>query len=281
MSASELLGRLQAIEPDRYLSLLYAPEAVREDIAALYVFDAEVASIRERVHEALPGEIRIQWWRDTLAAGEPTGSPVADALIAAIGRHGLPLAGFAQYLDARIADLYDDPMPDIETLEAYCGATSSTLMQMAAMMLDPAAAPRAAEAAGHGGCAEAITRLVWSLPKHRARGQCHIPAGMLAAAGTSAEEFLSDRPGEGGLRAARMMIALAREHFGKFSAAAAGIPAALRPTFLPVAVTPLRLDAAERAGASLLTQPPRISPLRRQWHIWRAALRGWPARRTG
>jgi len=275
MSAPELPGRLRAIEPDRYLSLLYAPEAVREDIAALYVFDAEVASIRERVHEALPGEIRIQWWRDTLAAGEPTGSPVADALIAAIGRHGLPLAGFAQYLDARIADLYDDPMPDIETLEAYCGATSSTLMQMAAMALDPAAAPRAAEAAGHGGCAEAITRLVWSLPKHRARGQCHIPAEMLAAAGTSVEEFLSDRPGEGGLRAARMMIALAREHFGKFSASAASLSAALRPAFLPVAVTPLRLNAAERAGASLLTQPPRILPLRRQWRIWRAAVQGW------
>jgi len=281
MSASELLGRLRAIEPDRYLSLLYAPEAAREDVAALYAFDAEVASIRERVHEALPGEIRIQWWRDTLAAGEPTGSPVADALIDAVGRHGLPLAGFAQYLDARIADLYDDPMPDIETLEAYCGATSSTLMQMAAMVLDPAAAPRAAEAAGHGGCAEAITRLVWSLPRHRARGQCHIPAGMLAAAGTSVEEFLSETPGEGGLRAARMMIALAREHFGKFSASAAGISAALRPAFLPVAVCPLRLDAAERAGALLLMQSPRVSPLGRQWRIWRAAVRGWPASRAG
>jgi len=280
MSASEPLGRLRAIEPDRYLSLLYAPEALRNDIAALYVFDAEVASIRERVHEALPGEIRIQWWRDALAAGEPTGSPAADALLGAISRHTLPLAGFGQYLDARIADLYDDPMPDIQTLEAYCGATSSTLMQMVAMMLDPVAAPRAAEAAGHGGCAEAITRLVWSLPKHRARGQCHIPAEMLAAAGTSVEEFLSGQPGEGGMRAARMMIALAREHFGKFRAAVADTSPALRPAFLPVAICLLRLDAAERASASLLIEPPRISPLGRQWRMWRTALRGWPEGRA-
>src|SRR5690554_371331 len=60
MPPAGLLDRLRTMEPDRHLSVLYAPEAVRSDIAALYAFDAEAATIRERVHEALPGEIRIQ-----------------------------------------------------------------------------------------------------------------------------------------------------------------------------------------------------------------------------
>jgi len=28
-----------------------------------YAFNAEVAAIRDRISQALPGEIRLQWWR--------------------------------------------------------------------------------------------------------------------------------------------------------------------------------------------------------------------------
>src|SRR5690606_2181971 len=127
----------------------------------LYAFDLELRTLRERVSEPLPGEIRLQWWREALAAAQPTGSPLADVLIAAIGRHRLPLDVFDRSLEARIFDLYDDPMPDRVTLEAYCGETASSLMQVACLMLEPEAARMAVEASGHGGCAEALTRLVW------------------------------------------------------------------------------------------------------------------------
>ena len=50
---------------------------------------------------------------------------------------------FDDYLEARIFDLYDDPMPGRAELEGYCGETASALIQLAALILDAGAAPAA------------------------------------------------------------------------------------------------------------------------------------------
>jgi phytoene synthase len=137
---------VRAADRDRYISVLYAPEHKRAPLFALYAFNAEIASVRDRIREALPGEIRLQWWRDAIANGEAGGHPLAEALLAAIGSHNLPKKPFDDYLEARIFDLYDDPMPGRAELEGYCGETASALIQLAALVLDPSAAPTAAEA---------------------------------------------------------------------------------------------------------------------------------------
>src|ERR1700754_2124493 len=93
----------------------------------------------------------------------------------AIRQYGLPRAAFQNYLDARIFDLYDDPMPSRGDLEGYCGETAAAMIQLSAIILDPATAPGHAELAGRAGCAQAITGLVRLVPLHRARGQCYIP----------------------------------------------------------------------------------------------------------
>ena len=90
---------------------------------ALYAFNAEIASIRDRIREPLPGEIRLQWWRDAIAKDEPQGHPLAEELLTTIRRHDLPRKAFDDYLEARIFDLYDDPMPGRAELEGYCGET--------------------------------------------------------------------------------------------------------------------------------------------------------------
>ncbi|WP_292331560.1 squalene/phytoene synthase family protein, partial [Mesorhizobium sp.] len=72
----------------------------------------------------------------------------ADALRATIAANKLPKSAFENMLEARIFDLYDDPMPSRTDLEGYCGETAAALIQLAAMVLDPAAAPGFAELAG-------------------------------------------------------------------------------------------------------------------------------------
>ena len=225
---------VRAADRDRYLSVLYAPEDKRPSLFALYAFNAEIASVRDRIREALPGEIRLQWWRDAIASDEPGGHPLAEALLAAIGRHNLPKKPFDDYLEARIFDLYDDPMPGRAELEGYCGETASALIQLAALVLDAEAAPAVAEAAGHAGCAQAITGLIRLIPLHRARGQCYVPRDVLAAAGTSPEAFVAGedvasaaprRGGDGGAggRTSGGVRAPRRRHS---AIAAAGLPAA-------------------------------------------------------
>ncbi|RVD51143.1 phytoene/squalene synthase family protein, partial [Mesorhizobium sp. M2D.F.Ca.ET.140.01.1.1] len=87
-----------------------------------------------RIHEPLPGEVRLQWWRDVIAAegDAETGHPIADALRATVAVSHLPKAAFDNMLEARIFDLYDDPMPSRTDLEGYCGETAAALIQLAA-----------------------------------------------------------------------------------------------------------------------------------------------------
>jgi phytoene synthase len=273
--ADALMTALRAADPDRYLSVLYAPAAHRPALAAIYGFNAEIAGVRDRIREALPGEMRLQWWRDAIAAGSATGHPLADALLETIRAYNLPRQSFDNYLDARIFDLYDDPMPSTPDLEGYCGETASALIQLTALVLDPKAAAGAAEAAGHAGCAQAITGLIRLLPLHRARGQCFFPRDLLAAAGTTPEEFVT-KAGEGaGIRAVEAMVALARNHLAAFMRHADRLPESLRPAFLPLAPVPAYLERIEKSPADALKRVVEIGNLRRQWLTLRRAMRGW------
>lgn len=47
------LDILRAADRDRYISVLFAPKKKRRALAALYAFNAEIARIRENVHNPL------------------------------------------------------------------------------------------------------------------------------------------------------------------------------------------------------------------------------------
>ena len=277
VTSNIVMDAVRAADHDRYLSALYAPADKRDALFALYAFNAEIASVRDRIHEPLPGEVRLQWWRDVIAAEQDaeTGHPIADALRAMIAANRLPRAAFENMLEARIFDLYDDPMPSRTDLEGYCGETAAALIQLAAMALDPIAAPGFAELAGRAGCAQGITGLLLLLPLHRRRGQCYVPADILAAAGSSPEEFVQADGGPGAQRVVAAMVALAREHLNAFENGAPTLPASLRPAFLPLALTRAYLDKMERAGRSPLGTSAALSTLQKHWLLLRHAMRGW------
>ncbi|MCO5163640.1 MAG: phytoene/squalene synthase family protein [Mesorhizobium sp.] len=261
-------------DADRYLSVLYAPEAKRHALLSLYAFDAEIARIRDLVSEPMPGEIRLQWWRDVLSAGEASGHPIAAALLETIAGGRLPLQPFLDYLEARIFDLYDDPMPTRTDLEGYCGETASAVFQLAGMVLDADAAANAAALSGHAGCAAGVLRLLRLMPLHRRRGQCFVPAEVLAASGIDREAYLAGEPETAMASVVGAMKSLASEHLRAFLGGAAGLPLSLRPAFLPLATAPARLD---RIVATAAWQAPAadISALRRHWELFRRAQRGW------
>lgn len=268
---------VRAADPDRALSVLYAPAPARSALWALYAFDAEIAGLRGRVREVLAGEIRLQWWRDAIQAGAPTGHPLTDALLEAIYAFGLPSAALDNYLEARIFDLYDDPMPSRTDLEGYFGETEGAILQLAALVLDARAASGQSLAAGHASCARGVARTLRHLGAQRSRGQCFIPVDILAAAGSSPERFISlaESPERNAVAA---MQALGREHLAAFAAAARDLPPSLRPAFLPLAVTPEEFDAAADPSRALDGTMKPVAPWRRHWLTLRHASRGWPWR---
>ena len=74
---------------DRYLAALFAPADKRDALFALYAFNVEIARVRDVAREPMPGEIRLQWWREALEGkrdGEARAHPVAAALRATLAR---------------------------------------------------------------------------------------------------------------------------------------------------------------------------------------------------
>ena len=185
------------------------------------------------------------------------------------------LTTFRDYLDARIFDLYDDPMPSRNDLEGYCGETASALIQLASLILDREASSQFAALAGHAGCAQAITGMLRLVPIHRARGQCYVPKDILAAAGTSPAEFLAGEGGASAARAVAAMAALAREHLMTFEVGARALPQALRPAFLPLALTGTYLRTIENDPAGTLRRTADIPVWRKHLLMLRRATRGW------
>lgn len=278
-NAAECDRLVREQDPDRAVSILFAPAGKRADLLALYAFNIETARIREQISQPLPGEIRLQWWRDLIAAtgsgsdqAGGQGHPVAEALTQTIVRCGLPADAFDRFLEARIFDLYDDPMPSRVDFEAYAGGTASALIMLSAMILDRAGAPKVAEAAGHAGVAQAATGALRLLPIHRSRRHILIPADILAAAGCTADALLHGEPDATG-RAVKAMAAFSREHLARYRERRATIPAGLRPSFLPAEMTGTYLDRIESGGLAEIDAPATVNPLRRSWTYWRAMRR--------
>jgi phytoene synthase len=267
------LTTLRNTDFDRYLACLLVPEDKRGPLSALYAFSAELARVRDLIREPLPGEVRLQYWRD-LVEGQPHGdvqaNPLAAGIIHAIVDHKLPRTALAAMTEARIFDLYDDPMPDRASFEGYAGETSSALLQLGTLILDPDNASAAAEAAGHAGIAQLVAGCLLLMPLHRSRHQVYVPGDILSSVGLDAAGFLDASEGDRVAAALSAFIGYGQDHLRIAREKAKVVTPAARQAFLPVALVEPVLRRAEKAGLDVLEHSIQPSQLRRQWRLWRA-----------
>jgi 15-cis-phytoene synthase len=260
---------------DRFLASLFAPAEHRDTLAALYAFNVEVTRVREVAREALPGEIRLQWWTDVLGgerAGEAGANPVAAALLTTIERHRLPADKLNELIAAHRFDLYDEPMATVAEFEAYLAQTSSALIALAAQIFGVGAQAAAASA----GIAYGMTGLIRAFPVHAARRQLYVPVELLERHKVPLHEIYAGRSSAGLNAAMADLRALARRHLAAAPEHVESLPDEALPAFLPVALVRPSLDRLDRCDAFA---PAELSLWRRQWLIWRAARN--PARIAG
>ncbi|NEU11330.1 squalene/phytoene synthase family protein [Methylobacterium sp. BTF04] len=263
-------------DPDRYFATLFAPAAFRPHLFALSAFSLTIARTREAASNPMAGEIRLQWWRDALqgeARGDVMANPVAAALNDAIVKRKLGRQSFVDLIDARVFDLYDDPMPRVNDLEGYCGETAASLIRLGSLVLSDGAEPGGAAAAGHAGVAYGVTGLLRALPWHARQGQVYLPADILQRYGVTREDIVTGRGGPGLIGATTDMRALARRHLEAYAAARGTIAPAARGAFLPVALVEPYLAAMERPGYDPLNTVIEMPRWRRLWRLWRATRR--------
>lgn len=249
---------LRASDRDRYLATLVLPATARDGVTALLAFNADVAAIRERVSGPAPGEIRLQWWSDALSGdghGAVGQNPLADALLKTLKRYGLPSGTLLRLIGARRFDLYDDPMPDLESFEGYAGETASTLLQLAAMILNEGAPVETGDAAGHLGVAQAMTGHLRAFGLFASQGRIMLPWSILEANGVREREVFSGTDSEGLREALAQIAELAQGHLDTARTAIAELPLSLRPAFAILPVIEAQLRRWRASGASPFAVP--------------------------
>ena len=257
---------------DRYLAALFAPAEHRNALFALYAFNVEISRVRDLAREPMPGEIRLQWWREVLAGGresEAAAHPVAASLREAFGRYGLLAAPLLQMLDAHTFDLYDEPMATVDALELYAIQTQSPLFALASGVLGGGKTP-ADLFTLDASVAFAIAGLLTRFGRHAARKQIYVPVEVLQRQKIGPGDIYAERSSSPLLAALADMRKLAREHLGKAEAKLAVASAEILPAFLPLATVGPTLRRLDRAGYDPFTFEP-MAQWRRQWTLWHAA----------
>lgn len=265
-------------DKDRYLSVLFAPQEKRGGLAALYAFNLEIARIRETVHEPMLGEIRLRWWRDAITGDcdeASDDSPILNALLTTIRKYNLPKILFVQYCDARIFDMYNNPMPDVGALKNYCRETASALLQLSCHILDDTAAINATQACEHGGIAQAICGLLRLLPITQRRGQHYFPHSIISDVADISDTLQRDYIcQEDNKRIIGAVLAFAREHYKTFLVKYNQLPKSIKPALLSLSTIPAILQKIENKGEETFKECVSLSPLHRYLLFLKTAISG-------
>lgn len=274
----EIVGRsVREHDPDRYLSVLFAPARARPALMALYAFSIDVSRIPEAVSEPMLGEIRLQWWRDALAAleqGGATGNPVADALGEAMREHGLPKTLLLGAIDARSFDLSGSLMPDRQAMKAYLVKTSGSLFAGAARILADGVSPAAERLSSDAGYVWGLTGLLRALPLHLSRGRLYLPASDFEDKGADPGALLRGQMDDASRAALAGLRREAREAWSRLRNGIGALPSAERTAFLPLALVPAYLDSLDAMAGEPLEAIADINPLMRIAKLTWAAMRG-------
>jgi phytoene synthase len=256
---------------DRYLATLFAPEDKRAALFALYAFNIELTRVRDVAREPMPGEIRLQWWREVLEGqrdGEAAAHPVASALMEGLTRHGIAPDRLTGIVDAHQFDLYDEPMGTLDDLDNYAVMTQSALLDVAIAMLGGASDIMMLMRGG--GIAATVTFILANLAKHVSRRQMFVPLEVLERHKVDLDEVYAGKVSDAFKAALAELRRHARRQMTAARAEVPHVPQAILPALLPLALIGPTLRPMDRRGYEPFEVAP-LSSLKRQWLIWRAA----------
>ena len=257
---------------ERYLATLYAPQEHRDALFAVFAFGLEIARVRDVAREPLPGEIRLQWWREVLHGerGEQgLANPVSAALLDTIRARDLPLSPFERLIDAHTFDLYNEPMVSVAALETYAAETQGALLATGARILGLRETEYAAILQATAN-ALIFAQVLTDLPRHAARKQLYIPADVLAHYSAKREDILA-RNATTEVRAALAEMRLrARKYLDEAERLRNTASAGILPLLLPASLVRPALQRMERQSYEPFAVESEAS-WRRQWRLWRAA----------
>ena len=259
---------------DQWLGALYAEASARDALNALAAFDHEIRHAARRSRDPNLAAMRLAWWRGAIAGerqDEAGGNPVALALSAAIDGFALPRAWLEAMLDARLQEIAPQDDFSLAAFRAFADESEGARLRLAALIAAGGVELDEADAHAPAGMALALTRLIGELPFKAGSAPALIPADVAARHGASGSDFGARRASAGVIAACAELRGLARDELAEAERRLSGSDPAILPAFIPLGPLRLDLDRLDRNAARPFEPLSEVSPLRRQWAIWRWA----------
>jgi 15-cis-phytoene synthase len=259
---------------DQWLGALYATAGARDALCALAAFDYEIRHAAQRARDPNLAAMRLAWWRGIVAAERPdeaAGSPVALALDAAIEAYALPRASFEAMIDARLQEIAPQDDFNLAAFRAFADESEGARLRLAELIAAGGVDLDQAGAHAPAGMALALTRMLGQLPFKAGSAPTLIPADVAGRNGASAADFDARRASAGVIAACAELRAIARDELAEAERRLKASSPSILPAFIPLAPLRLDLDRLDRNAARPFDPPREVSPLHRQWAIWRWA----------
>lgn len=189
-----------------FLASLLLPHCARQSALAIRAFNVETSNISEAVKDRTIGLMRIQFWKDSIAAmGEknPPGQPVVIELDRAVRKHSLSKDLLVRIVTGRQAFLSDKPFDTLDDVESYGQDCFASLHNLVLQCLNDPSSEGDSVMNGHArhaarqlGMAQALVTLLRGVPYNAAKRKVFLPAALMSSHGVSAEKVIRGKAGE-------------------------------------------------------------------------------------
>jgi phytoene synthase len=135
MSLDACASLVERGDPDRFAAVMAAPPKARARLWPIYAFNLEVARAPWVTERPLIAEMRLQFWRDMLAARTPRAHEVAGPLHILLQETPGLAAVLDRVIEARRHDITREAFVSETAFDAYIEDTAGGLMWAAALVL--------------------------------------------------------------------------------------------------------------------------------------------------
>jgi len=234
--------KLRQYDFENFLCTLLLPERARRGAIAIRAFNIEIAQVRDSIKDRMIGDMRMQFWRDSVDAmyesktTVPQGNPIIGELHSAIETHGLTKSWLMRIIESRQEHLAEKPHPTLDDLETYAETTVSSVNYLLLETLGIRDV-RVDHAASHLGKAQGLVTAIRAVPFHAKKRQVLLPIDVLIKHGASAEDFIQERRTEAVREVIFDLASQAHAHLDAGRSMADHVPKPARPALLTSVAT--------------------------------------------
>lgn len=243
-SSNYCLDMVRNHDYENFLCTLLLPNSVRKSAVAIRAFNIEVANVHERVSEPRIGQMRLQFWIETLDKlfkGNIPEHPVSRELYEAINAHKLQKRYLKQLITSRMEHILSPSFDSLENMEKYAEQSVSSIYYL---LLQSAGIENvhADHAASHLGKAQGITNMIRSTPHSAPRRIINLPQDILLKHGVAQESLIRGKNDKSVRDVMFDIAARAKQHLDKARNLKKNVPKEAVVLFLPSAATDSYLE---------------------------------------